>query len=165
MKPIALTVQADSLDNELFDLIDLIDNYHVSTNFCDWLSDGQYQQHLIYENYQSSKYIRMTQYTIEGLLVFTGKHEFYLNKLDKTFIKKITSPIVDVSASYLESIGFHKKKIARIAAESSYTVISRNYIKEDLIALSWEIYELQAIQKIYKDKKSPLKYWMSERRE
>lgn len=165
MKSIPLTVQADSLESELFDLIDIIDSYHVSTNFCDWLSDGQYQQHLIHENYQSNKYIRMTQYTIEDLMVFTGKHEFYLNNLDNTFIKKITSPIVDVSASYLESIGFHKKKIARIAAESSYTVISRNYIKEDLIALSWEIYELQSIQTIYNDKKNPLKYWMSARRE
>jgi hypothetical protein len=165
MKPVALITHTESLDSELLDLIDLIDTYHISSNFCDWLSEGQYQQHLIYENYQPNKYIRITQYTINDMMVFTGKHEFYLNKLDITFRKKITSPIVDISASYLESIGFRKKKIARIAAESSYTVVSQNYIQDDLIALSWEIYELTALQKIYTARKGPLKYWMSLQRE
>lgn len=165
MNPIALNVQGDSLESEFLDLIDLIDSYHVSSNFCDWLSDSQYKQHVIHEDYQAAKYLRITQYTIGGILVFTGKHEFYLNNLDPTFRKKICSAHVDVPASYLESIGFHKKKIARVASESSYTVISRNYIKEDLIALSWEIYELQPILKIYNEKKNPLKYWMSQLRE
>ncbi len=153
------------LESEYFDLIDLIDTYHVSTNFSDWLSDGKYKQSLIYENYVANKYLRITQYTIQDVLIFTGKHEFYLDKLDKDFIKKITRPIVDLSATYLESLSFKKQKIARIAAESYYTVISRCYIRGELIALSWEIYELPTILKIYKEKKSHLEYWMSERRE
>lgn len=165
MNLVALNIQGDSLESELLDLIDLIDSYHVSSNFCAWLSDNQYKQNLVHEDYQPTKYLRMTQYMINDILVFTGKHEFYLNNLDPTFRKKISSPHVDVPAGYLESIGFHKNRIARIASESSYTVISRNYIKNDLIALSWEIYELYPILKIYNEKQSPLKYWMSKHRE
>ncbi|MBS0649184.1 MAG: hypothetical protein JSS10_08185 [Verrucomicrobia bacterium] len=165
MKSIALNVPGDPLEAEILDLIDLIDSYHVSANFCTWLSDNQYKQNLIHEDYQGEKYLRITQFTIHDVLVFTGKHEFYLSTLDPTFRKKMTAPFVEVSASYLESLGYRKKRIARVASESSYTVISRNYMKDDLIALSWEIYELQPILKIYNEKKSPLKYWMSVKRE
>lgn len=165
MEQTSLTVQADLLDEDYFDLIDLIDSYPVSTNFTEWLSGGNYTQEIIDQNYIGNKYLRVAQYKIHNTVIFTGKHEFYLNKLRKDFIKKITQRVVELPVDYLQSIGFKKEKIARIAAETYYTVISRCYIREELVCLSWEIYELPAIHKIYKEKKSPLEYWMSERRE
>jgi hypothetical protein len=165
MSQTSLIIQADLLDEEYFDLIDLIDSYPVSTNFAHWLSGGDYSQDLISQNYVGHKYLRVTQYKIHEDVIFTGKHEFYLNKLSKDFIKKATNRVVDLPMEYLAKIGFRKEKIARIAAETYYTVISRCYVKEELVALSWEIYELATILKIYKEKKTPLEYWMSERRE
>lgn len=163
MEETSLTLQTDLLDSDYFDLIDLIDSYDISTNFSEWLSGGNYSQQLIYQNYMGPKYLRVTQYAIQDSVIFTGKHEFYLDKLDKDYIQKITHRTVHLSADYLQEIGFRKEKIARIAAETYYTVISRCYIKNELIALSWEIYELPAILKIYKEKENHLKYWMSDR--
>ena len=156
-------ITSSALEEDVINLIEFIDNYPLPANFVHWISDGDFTSRLIQDQPVSGHHSRIVQYYVKEILIFTGKAEFYLDKINKNIshiFKNKQTPIYQANISEIE-----KRQISKTVADPYYTVISHLNEKDEIVGMSWEIYELPALVAIYRKKNDPLKYWRSILRE
>jgi hypothetical protein len=142
---------------EIQDLVETIDTFTTSADFLHWITDGNFTEKLIHEHSSSGQHSRIYQCYENNNLLFTGKFNIFLNKMNDLLFKEISKNFSVKNCS--------KKKLVQTVVEPYYNVISHCIEGEEIFGMSWEIYELAPLTRLYQKKNDPLRYWKLSRRE
>ncbi len=150
------------LDDETYEMINLIDSYPFPADFYTWLSRGNMTHQVIQDEISNGKYKRIDQYYIENTLIFTGKSEINLGQISKDGIQNLTreKKLISQSTEGLEKLS--RKPMTKISTELHYTIVAHFYNRELAAGFSWEIFELTRIIEMYNEMNDPLRYWRKE---
>lgn len=146
-------------------IIELIDSHKYGPSFVEWISDSSYERNFIHHQTMDSKYLRFCSYHVEGLLVYTLRAEFYLDKVSDQMKEYLQNSQKSEKLLTPAELGITRKPIKKVISEPYYSVIAYLIENNEEIGMIWEVYELPQLAQIYSKKQDPLRYWKMERRE
>lgn len=155
-------ISVGPIDNDAYEVINLINNYPFPADFFAWISGGNMTHQVIQGEIANGKYKRIDQYYFENSLIFTGKSEINLNQISKDAIRNLTheNKLITQSTKGLEK--FKRKPMTKISTELHYTVVAHFYNLDLVAGFSWEIFELTRLIEMYNEMNDPLRYWRKE---
>jgi len=133
-------------------LIELIHSFHSSTAFFQWFAGDDLKIQTVYEKALGTEYDRIGEYSVYGLRVFSGGGQFYLDKIQESFAKKLSKEKAEYYSSIPELGKLEKKKVNAVLAHPKYTVISQFFSSGQACGSSWEIYDIPNLLQVCKMK-------------
>jgi hypothetical protein len=142
------------------ELIQKIGEFPTSAQFLHWVSDGKCEMRSPPRKKTSEQETMMFQFYVQGVLVFTARVELNLKRMNAEAADALFR---DWPPKYetIISLGISKKLISRGFAEPYYNVVSEVSIKNQLCGITWEIFDISELMKIYEHLHHPSKIGQS----
>lgn len=139
-------------------IIELIDQFSLSIAFFQWLAGDDVVKEISFERVGEDKFERLGHYFIDGLLVFIGRVQFFLNHIEETFKERIYQNCQDYYPLLLELQKMEKRRLSNVLRLPSYTIFSEFYNRSNLCCGDcWEVYDICNLVKVYKVRKNSLR--------
>lgn len=152
-------MQIGLVEAESREIVNLIDSYSSAEKFISWIADEKYEKKTIQNHLSENIYSRIVQYYVNQILVFTEKSELFLDRMNNENAKQLTAIASSRQLVSFAELKTDKKHISKVLADPYYNIVSYVYEKDEVCGISWEIYELLRLVKVYKGKADPLRYW------
>lgn len=156
-------IQTSFVEEESFEIVDLIHNFTTSADFAEWVTGSQFQTIIPHSYIADNKYTRTYLYNFEETNFFHGKFEIQTERLGNQTIQAFVNQ-VPIHSNVEHYSAISKKNISRILAPIYYTIISQLVLNNEPIGMVWEVYNLPQLIKIYNKKNDPLRYWRNNRK-
>lgn len=134
-------------------LIAIIQDFPLSVNFLQWLSDGDLEIHTTYVKKQNRRFERLAEISIQGMVVYSGGGEFFLDQLSKDFSDVVAMNEKEYYRLIPELATLNKKMISSNLVDSTYTIVSEFTSSNQLCGVAWEIFYMERVLKIYEERK------------
>lgn len=156
-------LQIGYIDEERFEMVDLIHSYQLSADFAHWITQGKFEQTILQEQSESGKYTRVMHYQFDNCIFFNGRGEFYETSLSAEMFKAVMKIPTPYYSSHPDYQSIYKSYISKVITENCYSTIAQLKMGDEMIGMAWEIYDLPFLIKLYRKKMDPLRYWRNSR--
>ena len=150
LNPYSLNINTS--ENDLQEIVDLIESYRITSDFLYWLSDDECKRYSVFKEMNKETDVRVVQFYIDNFLVLTMRSELFLRKVAAETFPILTARAIP-SLDQILSCKIRKDPISKIVAAPYYYVISRVYQEEEECGVVWDIFELPRLAAIYKTRK------------
>lgn len=143
-------------DQPYKDIIHLIQQFPLSTQFFEWFLKDDMVIHILLEKVHDNLFERIAEYKYEDQRVFSIGGQFKLNEISKDFTDALFEERNSIYKliPYLEQL--EKREVGQSIEGPNYTIISQCYYKNNVCGGGWEIYDLDALAQIHNSRKRPL---------
>jgi hypothetical protein len=153
------SMQVGSVEAGSKEIIKLIESFSSAEDFLRWISDEKCEKETTQNQLADNIYSRAVQYRVKGVLAFTEKTDFLLDRMGEENAKQLIAYTPSRRFPPLAEIKNNKKHISKVIAQPYYNIISYVYEREEVCGISWEIYDLVSLLEVYGGKADPFRYW------
>lgn len=129
-------------------IVELIDQFPLTTSFVDWLSHGKYEFNVLEEISTVDQYNRTIQFSAKGHLIQIGKIRLLIPLIGSDFIHGLLqskSPFGKYVSLHPEE-GITKVWESNTLTETQYVIASHICREGTICGTCWEAYELENVQ-------------------
>ncbi|MBS0615504.1 MAG: hypothetical protein JSR58_03010 [Verrucomicrobia bacterium] len=123
-------------------LTHLIDRFKSSLEFIDWISNGCYERKIIHNHVQDGKHTHISMFYVEERLILTCRTEISLPLLTQDRVHFLSKSMRNEPVSFPYPFDYQKNTLNTVVCEPYYTAISQYIVKNEVVGMSWEIFEL-----------------------